>query len=210
MLYGGQLVFIRVLQGRIEELIGLVEQSVAANPGLQGWRAGLAWAYCWVDRHADALTIIEQAAADRFDHVQWDQLRMNALATYADAASLAGAKDAAAILYELIEPWADQVVWNGLIGNGHARTYLGLLAATVGWDERADEHFAFACEFHEREGMLAWAARAHLGWAEALASRGEMERAEQQATRALELAREHGYGAIEARAAALTGSTTPS
>jgi hypothetical protein len=33
-----------------------------------------------------------------------------------------------------------------------------------------------------------------------------MERAEQQATRALELAHEHGYGAIEARAAALTGS----
>ena len=59
--------------------------------------------------------------------------------------------------------------------------------------------------------MLLWAARAHLGWAEALARRGERERAGAEAARALALAREHGYGAIERRAAALveTGSSTP-
>jgi hypothetical protein len=83
------------------------------------------------------------------------------------------------------------------------RTYLGLLAATLGFDERADEHFSLACELQERKGMLLWAARARLGWAEALAGRGERERAGKEAARALELAREHGYGAIERRVSAL-------
>jgi hypothetical protein len=51
--------------------------------------------------------------------------------------------------------------------------------------------------------MLLWAARAHLGWAEALAHRGSTERARAEAARALALAREFGYRAIEDRAATL-------
>ena len=106
----------------------------------------------------------------------WEQTQTAALVLYADAAAQAGVNDAAEILYELIEPWADQVVWNGVIGCGHARTYLGLLAAALGRDEQANEHFARAIDIEERDGMPVWAARAHLGWAEALAARGERER----------------------------------
>ena len=108
-----------------------------------------------------------------------------------------------------MEPWADQITWNGATTYGHARTYLGLLAATLGWDDRADEHFALACELQEQKGLLLWAGVAHLGWAEALARRGETRRARTEAARALALAREHGYGAIERRAEAVveTGST---
>jgi hypothetical protein len=86
--------------------------------------------------------------------------------------------------------------------------YLGMLAGACGWHERTDEHLARACELQEEKGMLLWAARAHLGWAEALAGRGETDRAHTEAARALELSRERGYGAIEARAAAIveTGS----
>jgi hypothetical protein len=89
--------------------------------------------------------------------------------------------------------------------------YLGLLAATLGWDERADEHLTLASEFQERHGLLLWAARARLGWAEALARRGERQRAGEEASRALALASEHGYGAIERRAATLveSGARTP-
>jgi hypothetical protein len=101
--------------------------------------------------------------------------------------------------------------WNGAITYGDVRTYLGPLAATLGWDKRADEHLSLACEFQERNGLLLWAARARLGWAEALARRGERERAGEEAARSLALAREHGYGAIEARASALvkTGAAAP-
>jgi hypothetical protein len=130
-------------------------------------------------------------------------MRLTALALYADAASHGGGRNAAAVLYKLLEPWADEVVWNGASAYGHVSTYLALLAARVGWDERADEHFSLACDLQEQKGMLLWAARAHLGWAEALARRGRHEHARAEAAHALALAREHGYGAIELRAATL-------
>jgi hypothetical protein len=136
-------------------------------------------------------------------------VRSAALALYAEVASEVGARDAAAALYELLEPWADQIVWNGAVTYGYVRMYLGLLAATLGLDDPADEHFALACDIQERKGMLLWAARARLGWAEALAERGERERAGAEAARALALAREHGYGAIERRAAAVVETGSP-
>ena len=55
----------------------------------------------------------------------------------------------------------------------------------------------------ETNGMPLWAARAQLGWAEALAARGDAAGAREHATRALELSREHGYGTFESRAVAL-------
>ena len=63
------------------------------------------------------------------------------------------------------------------------------------WRSRASSRKRTAC--------LLSAARAHLGWAEALAARGEAARAREHAARALELSREHGYGLFEERAAAL-------
>jgi hypothetical protein len=54
--------------------------------------------------------------------------------------------------------------------------------------------------------MPLWTARGQLGWAEALAVRGDSAAAREHAARALELSREHGYGAFESRAAALVES----
>ena len=97
------------------------------------------------------------------------------------------------------------MVSNAASTYGHVSTYVALSAATAGWDDRADEHFAVACELQEQRGMVLWAARAHLGWAEALARRSNFQDARSEAARALTLAREHGYKAIELRAATLAG-----
>ena len=70
-------------------------------------------------------------------------------------------------------------------------------------DDQADQHLGFACEFQEANGMLLSAARAQLGWAEALAARGDAVGAREHAASALDLSREHGYGLFERRAAAL-------
>ena len=203
MIYGGQLQEIRLYQGRSGELIELLEQGAAANPGIPAWRAALAQALCWLGKTEQAAAIVTDAAADGFEHVRWDIIRLSTLAMYAEVAALAGVSDAAGVLYELIEPWADQVAWTGAITYGHASTYLGLLAATLRRHELADEHFRRSCKFHEANELWLWAARAHLGWAEALARRGEAEHARSEAARALELSREHGYVLFEPRAAAL-------
>ena len=84
--------------------------------------------------------------------------------------------------------------------------YSALLAATIGRHEQADADFAFACDFHHRNGVRTWEARAELGWAEALAERGEHDRAREHAARALELSRDRGYGAFEPRAAAIVAT----
>jgi tetratricopeptide (TPR) repeat protein len=201
--YAAALQQARIYQGRAQEIIEMMEQSVSAYPAIAAWRAGLASTLVYLDRGAEAAKILEQAASDRFEHIAPDTATLTALALYADAAVLTDSSGPASILYELIEPWADQVVWNGTIGYGHVRMWLGLLAACTGDHEQTDRHLAFACDFQETNGLLLWAARAHLGWAQALTGRGETTRAREHAARALELSREHGFGAFEARAAAL-------
>jgi hypothetical protein len=131
---------------------------------------------------------------------------MTGLALYADTAAATRSVEAAAMLHELIKPYADQFIGNATLGFGHARTYCAMLAATLGRHEHADADFGFACDFHHRHGLRVWEARSELGWAEALAERGELDRAREHASRALELSRDHGYGAFEPRAAAIVAS----
>ena len=124
----------------------------------------------------------------------------------ADTAAQTRSVEAAAMLYELIEPYADQFIWNGGVGFGHARTYSAMLAATLGRHEHADADFAFGYQFHHRHGLHVWRARSELGWAEALIERSELDRAREHASRALELSRDHGHGAFEPRATAIVAS----
>jgi hypothetical protein len=203
MIYGAAFATNRMFQGRAAEVIALIEQVVLDNPGLPAWEAGLGYAYCLIDRRAEAAEILRRAAARGFEHVGRDQNQMVAFALYAETAAYTASAEAAAALYELLEPYADQFVSNGGIAHGHARMSLALLAATMRRDELADAHFAFACDFHHVHGLRLWEARSELGWAEALAARNEPERAREHAARALELAREHGYGAFESPAAAI-------
>ena len=104
------------------------------------------------------------------------------------------------MLYELLEPWADAVVWNGANSYPQIRMYLGMLASVLGQDELADENLRSACEFHERAGMRVFAAASRGEWADVLARRGETEAARREAATALELAREVGYTWVERRA----------
>jgi hypothetical protein len=206
LIYGAQLAMTRTYQGRGEEIVAMVEQSAEAFPGVPAFRVGLSTILCWLGRSDEAAPIVEEAAEKRFEHIPPGPAKLTALATLAEAAADTGNVQAASTLYELMQAWADQVAWNGAYGAGHVRMYLGLLAAALGRNELADEHFAFACEFQEANGLIGWAARTHLGWAEALAARGEAERAREHASRTLELSRPLGSILFEARAGALLGT----
>ena len=203
MIWGAQVFLVRQHQGRAEEIIEVLEQTAAANPGLPALSAGVGALSGWLGRTAEARDRVVAAAADGFASVGWDQTRLTTLALHAEAAAFGEAREAAAPLYELLAPFGGQIAANGASGYGHVGTYLGLLAATLGRHERADEHFAVATAFHERAGMPLWEARGRLGWAEALAARGDAPRAREEAGRALEISRRHAYAAIERRAAAI-------
>jgi hypothetical protein len=161
--------YLRVFEGRGEEIIATLERSAEANPAIPALRALLASGLCWLDRREDAATILTRAASDRFADVRPAADELTALALFADTAAQTRDREAAAILYDLIQPHADQVDWHTLWGVGHARLYLGLLASVLAEHQQSDEHLAFACEFHQANDMPLWSARGHLGWAQALA-----------------------------------------
>lgn len=210
LIYHAQLGHIRVYQGRGEEIIGTLERLAAARPGNPAWRAALAAASRWTGRAEQAARMIREAAADGFGHVPWDQHRLVTLALYAEAATPRppepGDADIAGRLEELLEPWADQLIWNGVVGYGLCRIYLGMLATTLGRGDRADEHLAIAVEFHETADLPMCAARSHLAWAESLSARGEDRRAAGEARRTAELARRLDCGSLERRAALLAAA----
>ena len=116
-------------------------------------------------------------------------------------------RDAAALVHELMAPWDDQS--SGAARSATATCACGSVSRPRRWGgtTRPTRQFAFACRFHDDNGLRLWSARSHLGWAEALAARGERAQAQEHAARALELARAHGYGLIEALAAPIAASS---
>src|SRR5437588_674384 len=140
MIYGAEITPIRTMQDRVGEFIPLFEQAAADNPGLPVWRAALANVYATVGRIDDAAEIVADFARNRFTDVPYDQARFSALVVLAHAVYETRDREAAAMLYELLEPWADAVVWNGANSYPQIRMYLGMLASVLGQGELADEN----------------------------------------------------------------------
>jgi class 3 adenylate cyclase len=192
----------RMYQGRGDaQLIELSRQATSMFPRMAVWPASTAQYEAHFGDQEVARKLLRDAVESGLEQVGWDTRRLVALSFYADAASRLGNADAAALVHELMSPWDDQVIWGGAQAYGHVRLWLGVAAATMGDHGQADEHFAFACRFHDDNGVMLWSARSHLGWAEAFSARGERTQAHQHAARALDLARANGYGLIEALAA---------
>jgi hypothetical protein len=123
MIYGGTIVANRMVQGRGAEVITLIERMVAEYPGVPAWEAALAYTCCLIDRRLEGAEILARAAAQHFERLRYDQNRMTALALYSDTAAATHSVEAAAMLHELIKPYADQFIWNGGVSFGHgART----------------------------------------------------------------------------------------
>ncbi len=206
MIVGVQLFAIRHEQGRLAELVELVEQRVAENPGLPTLQATLAFTYSELGRIDEAKAIFERAAADDFGSLPFDIGWINGMARYAEIAARLGATGAAGSIYEKLQPYRDQIVNSILTVTGSVERTLGLLAATLGRWDAAEQHFAAAAETHERLGAKLFLARTWMNWGRALLARREpsdSERAVALLRRASELAREHGGGAVVRDAEAL-------
>ena len=172
----------RLYQGRGDaQLIELSRQATSMFPRMAIWPASTAQYEAHFGNQEVGRKLLADAVESGLEQVGWDTLRLVALSFYADAASRLHAADAAALVHELMSPWDDQVIWGGAQAYGHVRLWLGVAAATMGRDDEADEAFAFACRFHDDNGLMLWSARSHLGWAEALADRGERAQAQEHA-----------------------------
>ena len=207
-IFGEHRALVRMYQGRgDEQLIQLSRQAAGIHPRMAVWAASTALYEAHFGNQEAARSLLREGVENGFERVGWDTLRLVAFSFYADAASRLRAVDAAALIHEQMAQWQDHFIWSGALGYGHVRLWLAVTAATLGRDDEADEHFAFACRFHDDNGLRLWAARSHLGWAEALADRDEHAPARAHGRRALELARTYGYGLIEGLAAPIVSGT---
>jgi DNA-binding CsgD family transcriptional regulator len=197
---------IRREQGRLAELAPAV-RILAGGAEREGpWRPGLVAVLVELGMEDEArreLARLVSAGIDGYRTSLWTAT----LAYLADAASALGDEATAALVYPELEPLAGANVMIGhLVGcYGAADRYLGMLAATLGEAERAEDHFERALELNRRMEMSTWVAHTAYEYARFLHGRGGGggARAQVLAGEAAGLAERIGMRALLARVHAL-------
>lgn len=204
--YAIQVLAIRRDQGRMGELEQATRQLVSENPARPAWRAALATMLCEEGRLEEAREEFERLAAHDFEDVPKDLDWMIAMTLLSDVCADLGDAERAALLYELLEPYADVNVVIGLAAAclGSAAGFLGKLAATMGRVELAAEHFERAIAANLELHAPACLARVHVDYARAIwSARPGDPRAGELLDTAAEAAERHGLGAVARTVATL-------
>jgi DNA-binding SARP family transcriptional activator/tetratricopeptide (TPR) repeat protein len=195
-----QLYEIRRAQGRLGEIVELLEQAVATNPNMPFWRAKLVNALCELERIDDALIVFEPLVVRGFHDLPFDATWLSTMASCAETAARLQLHEASAALVELLAPWRDRFVSMGITCSGSIARPLGLVLAAANRLDEADHAFAEAAAIHERIEAPIELARTHINWAHMLATRkrpGDTEKARGLLEAALETADRLGLGTVE-------------
>jgi DNA-binding SARP family transcriptional activator/tetratricopeptide (TPR) repeat protein len=140
--YAVQVLSLRREQARMGELEDPVREALSANPDRAAWRAGLAMLLHETGRTGEARAEFEVLARDRFGWIPRDGDWMVVTALAADLAHAFDDVERAAVLYELLEPFAatNVVIGIGAVCLGATSRYLGRLALTLGRREESVVH----------------------------------------------------------------------
>jgi class 3 adenylate cyclase/tetratricopeptide (TPR) repeat protein len=201
-IYGAQLVNVRRKQGRLHELIPLVEQALADTPALHVFRAVLAEAHALAGNTDQARRMLDEDRTAGFpmpDDTGWS----TGLASWAETAVRVGAVDVARLLRERLLPYHDQIVTTGATIHPAVCHFLGLLDHLTGRYDDAEQWFIEALQLHERVRSPLFIAQTRAARAGLLADRNQHDdhsRARVIAQQALDTAIAGGYGYIEADA----------
>ena len=144
--YAVQVLYLRREQARMGELEDPVREALSTNPGRAAWRAGLALMLHETGRTEEARAEFNLLARDGFSRIPRDGDWMVVTALAADLAHSLDDVERAAILYDLLEPFANTnvVIGLGAVCLGATSRYLGRLALTLGRREEAMAHLRHA------------------------------------------------------------------
>ncbi len=164
-LYAAQLFANRSFAGRYDEVIPLLDQAIATTPDSLPFRLAHAISCAMTGRETEARIVLHEAAAEKFAHLEVDWTWMTTVIGYAVLATELEDVDAAADLYPLLEPFGNQVAFNGATSQGYVGAYLGKLASLLGHHDIADEHLhralalnrSFGWEYHNATTLVALA-----------------------------------------------------
>ena len=201
-LYAVQLGNVRHHQGRLHELIPLVEQVLAESPALRAYRAVLVLAKARAGLVAEARVLLDEDRADGF-HMPEDIAWSFGMGSWIEAAAVLGSVEAAPYLRAQIVPYHDQIIWLGIGFEAALCHYLGQLDHLAGRYDDAERWFTEALEIHRRVRSPLLVARTQAAWAAMLADRNRGDdhlRARTMAQAALDAAASGGYGYVESDA----------
>jgi DNA-binding SARP family transcriptional activator len=153
--HGAQLVFLRWLQGRPDEVEALLERLGAQQAwARRAWSRLLPLAWAGQGRDAEAGEQLEAAMAGGLG----SQPSVAGLVALVGACAQLGDAAAAGRLAGLLAPWAGHHLTAGHTYLGAADHHLGILAATAGrWGDSLD-HFRVALAAHAGLGARPWQA----------------------------------------------------
>jgi DNA-binding SARP family transcriptional activator len=203
--FGAQLANLRFDQGRLGELVPLIEQILSEHAGITGFRALLALAR-W-ERHEteQARTAIAYDAERGFTQLSYDVTWLSVVCIYAHVCSRLGDQDAAHTLYAMLAPWRDQVAVS-VVAWGCVAHYLGMLATTLEDFEAAGRDLDDAARVHAQMSAPTWSAQTQLELGRMLGARdgpGDRARSRVAAAQALDTARKLGSNRLARDASAL-------
>jgi tetratricopeptide (TPR) repeat protein len=138
--------------------LGALEESLRAFaealPSLPAFRCALALLYAETDRLHEAREALASLAAGGFGAIPRDENWLNALDECAQACVHLGDAETAAVLYDLLLPYAARVIvvsYGGAV-DGPVSRYLGLLATVMGRLAEAELHLERALDLARRLG----------------------------------------------------------
>lgn len=191
-------------RGGLAGLVPLIEQAAAEHPGLPVLEAVLTAALAMAGDDERARARLDGRAEAGFD-LPMDLTWTLAMVTYAEAAIDCRHLDAAAVLFELLAPWADRLAHINTSTTGPVALVLGGLADVLGRPDEAVGHYAASAALCRRMGARFFAAHTDGRWGDMLIRRGrpgDRVQAAELLARAREAAVAAGYGGVAARAEA--------
>jgi tetratricopeptide (TPR) repeat protein len=194
-------------QGRLDEAEGIIKSSVAEYPTRSSPRCMMAHLYSELRRPVAARGAFEALAKDGFGDIPRDNEWLFSLSLLPEVVDYLGDVPRAAILYDLLLPFAGRVsTIANEVSTGSVALGLGVLGSVMSrWDEAAG-HFEHALEANERMGARPWAAHTRLAYARMLIARarpGDRERAKALLADAADASRELGMVAVGKRVSTL-------
>ena len=151
--FGMQLLTLRWMQGRLGEMVPLLEQTLEEMSGVAAVRAGLAMGLAEGGRLEEARHLLDEEAAKDFERgigSGW----LTGHAMWALVACATDHVEAGQVLFDRLAPWHDQFISSHLTAYGPVAHPLGALARLLGHDDEAAECFAEAQVINARMRAL--------------------------------------------------------
>lgn len=171
--YAAQVLALRYEQGRLDEIVPMIEATAAQMQSIPAFTVALAVSYIEVGRPDEARPLHATLAADGYRALRED---MNWGVQLAWCAELCGQLDdtaAAAVLLPKLQPFSGQMILTAgaITIPGAADRFLGILYSVFGQPEHADRAFAVAVKLETAMDAPVLATRTRYWWARARGDR---------------------------------------